>query len=304
MHQSSKAEKFILGNIYILLATIFWGVNYPFTKALIPQWMSTNAVSASRMFGGCLLFWLASFFMKTENLDSGSLIRAFIGGVIGVFGCIYLFVLALDYGSTIDIAIIMTMPPIFVILMEVAFLQRRPSILEYIGIMVSFAGAVMVILGRGASTETASNYLLGDGLAFAASASYALYLVVLAKPSREYRPVSLLRWVFLFSCLPGLFLVPDLARSPLLHTTQFAPWFEIAFIVLCPTFLAYLFIQPAIKNIGPEPVSLYQYLTPVVVAITAMLMGLEQPSWHQAIAMLVIVTGMVLTNIGKKKGKN
>lgn len=301
MIKTSNTGKWLLGNIYILMATIFWGVNYPFTKALIPTWMSANAVSAVRLIGGCLLFWLISLAMNAERLDKESLLRTAIGGAVGLFGCIFLFVLALDYGSAIDIAIIMTLPPAFVILMEVAFMHRRPSFLSYIGIVVSFVGAAMVILGRSSHSGTASNPLLGDFLAVAASASFALYLVILAKPSEKYRPISLLRWVFLFGALPGIFLVPDLLRAPLLHTTEPAPWLEIGFILFCPTFLAYLLTQPAIKDIGAVLVSLYQYLTPVVAALTAMLMGVEQPKWQQGVAMLVIIAGMIMTNIGNKK---
>lgn len=198
-------------------------------------------------------------------------------GAIGLFGCIDLFIVALKYGRSIDISIIMTMPPIFVILLEVVFAGRRPYWLEYLGVIVSFAGAAMVILERSGSGEAGSDFILGDFLAIASSFCFALYLFVLAKPTSIFRPVSLLRWVFLFSSLPALFLAQDLTASPLLHSTALVPWLEIGFIVLCPTFLAYLLTQPAERDIGAVLVALYQYLTPVVVAISAMLMGVDQP---------------------------
>lgn len=295
-------ERALFGNGCILLATLFWGVNYAFTKALIPVWMSADAVSAVRIAGGAALFWLASLFIKNERLDRQSLIRAAGGGAVGIFGCIYLFVLALDYGSPIDISIIMAMPPIFVILMEVIFLGRRPSWLVYAGIVVSFAGAAVVILSAGGEAGEAANPMLGDLLAVAAAASFAIYLVVLAKPSAVYRPVTLLRWVFLFASIPGLFLVPALLRSPIMATTEPVPWLEIGFILFCPTFFSYLLTQPAEKAIGAVLVSLYQYLTPVVATISAVLMGQASLRWQQALAMAVIVAGMLLTNFGKSKG--
>lgn len=161
----------------------------------------------------------------------------------------------------------------------------------------------MVILAGGSSAGTASNSPLGNALGVAAGACYAAYLYVLAKPSASYKPVSVLRWVFLFGALPGLFLLPDLLAAPLLASAAATPWLEVAFIVFGPTFLAYFLIQPAIKDIGAVPVSIYQYLTPVVAAMTAMCMGQEKPSWGQGAAMLVIIAGMILTNIGKKREK-
>lgn len=296
----SKYEKALIGNACIMTATIFWGVNYAFTKALIPQWMSADAVSATRLLGGAALFWLASLFIHCEKLDRQSMIRAAISGGIGLFGCIYLFVLALKYGSAIDISIIMTLQPVFVILIEVIFLRRRPVLLESAGMLLSLGGAVMIVLAGGKGSHTAQNPLLGDALGIAAGICFASYLVILAKPTAKFRAVSLLRWVFLYAGVPALFLAPSLLDMPLLHSRQAMPWLEIGFILFCPTFLAYLLNQPAMHDIGPVLVSLYQYLVPVVAAISAILLGVDSLRWHQVIAMAIIIAGMIMTNIGKK----
>lgn len=301
MRFKNNLERVLFGNGCILLATIFWGINYPFTKALAPEWMSANAISAVRLVGGAILFWVVSLFLKAEKLDRESLHRCFLGGVIGLFGCIFLFVASLNYGSPIDISIIMTLPPVYVVLIQVIFMKKRPPFMEYCGLLLSFAGAVMVILAGSSSTHSASNYLLGDTLALISALCFAIYLLALAKPDKHYKPISLLRWVFLFSALPGLFLVPSLLEAPLLHSSDAIPWLEIGFILLCPTFISYLLVQPANNAIGTEMVALYQYLTPVVAAIAAMLMGVDKPTWSQGIAMLIIVVGMSLTNRAEKK---
>lgn len=301
MKERSEAARLLFGNACIMISTIFWGVNYPFTKALIPDWMSANAVSFVRLDVGCVLFWLASLFVKTEKIDKESIKKAALGGAVGLFCCVYLFVVALSYGDPIDIAIIMTLPPVFVILMEVLFLKRRPSWLVYAGVFVSFVGAAMVILARAGASSGGDDRLLGDLLAVCAACYFAIYLVALAKPSVRYRPISLLRWVFLLAALPGLALAPSFPRAPLLHSTELVPWLEIAFILFCPTFIAYLLTDPAIKAIGAASVSLYLYLTPVVAALAAMLMGQDKPAWSQVAAMLIIVAGMVMTNVGKDR---
>ena len=300
----NSLAKILFGNACILTATIFWGVNYPFTKALIPDFMSSEGVAAFRVFGGCLLFWLSSFFIKTDKIEKQDFLKIIIGGAVGLFGCIYLFVIALDYGSAIDIAIIMTLQPAFVMLIEVIFLHRRPDLTEYAGLAVSFVGAALVILTDHTGTDHANNFLLGDFFAVCAGICFAIYLVILQKPTQKYKPVSLLRWVFLFAALPALFLVPDLPRMAIWKTDMVVPWLEIGFIVLCPTFFAYLLVQPASKAIGSVLVALYQYLTPVVAALTAVWMGVDQLRWTQVIAMLVIIAGMLLTNLGKHRQNN
>lgn len=291
--------KFIAGNACILVATIFWGVNVSFTKALIPQWMTSESISAVRLVGGCMLFWLASLFVRNARIDRGDWKLILLGGVIGLFGFIYLFVMSLRYGNPIDISIIMTLPPMFVLLMGVLFRHARPSWIELAGVAVSFVGAVIVILD-GNSGKAGSDNLLGDVLAVASCICYAFYLVILEQPTRKYPPVTLLRWVFLFAAIPGAFLAIGFDKLPILHASVVAPWLEIGFILLCPTFIAYFLVQPAIRSIGSELVSLYQYLLPVFATVSAVLMGLDTLRWAQVAAMAVIIAGMVLTNIGKR----
>lgn len=299
---SPAARHFLFGNAFMLMAAIFWGVNIPVTKALIvPGYMTADDISATRLVGGCLLFWLTSFFFKCEPIARKDWLKIFLGGAIGLFTFIYLFILSLRYGSAIDISIIMTLPPMFVILMGVLFEHRRPALMEYAGVAISFAGAVIVILAGSNSGNEAKNILLGDALALLSAMCFAFYLVILEKPSHEYRPLSLLRWVFLFGALPGLFLLPGMKNIGLWQAESCVPWLEVLFILFCPTFLAYFLVQPAVKNIGSEMSSLYQYLVPVVAAVCAVLMHVDSLSWPQVIAMCVIVAGMVMTNMGKKK---
>lgn len=307
MNKNQKASSapsgrgaFLTGNACILLATMFWGINVSFTKALIPEWMSAQGIAAVRLIGGCLLFWAASIFVKCERIQKHDWIRLVLGGVVGLFSFIYLFVRSLRYGNAIDISIIMTLPPVFVILINRVFRHQHTSWVEIAGVVVSFVGAAIVVLDGGRGTNGSDN-LLGDILAIASTVCYALYLVFVEKPSHTYRPVTMLRWVFLFAAVPALLLLPGMQDEWILHSSAAVPWLEIAFILLLPTFAAYFLVQPAIKRIGSELVSLYQYLLPVFAAISAVAMGLEHLRLMQVVAMVVIIAGMVVTNIGKRR---
>ena len=300
MQQNNNAKGFIAGNVCILLAAIFWGMNISVTKALIPEWMNAQGISAVRLVGGCVLFWIVSLFMRCERIARQDWLNLILGGAIGLFAFIYLFIESLRYANPINVSIIMTLPPVFVILIGVIFQHRRPSLMEYAGVAVSFAGAFLVIASGSHGSAKGSDELLGDLLAVLSTICYAFYLVILERPSHTYKPVTMLRWVFLFAAIPGLFLIPSMGGMPILHTSDIVPWLEIGFILLCPTFLAYFLVQPAIKDIGSELVSIYQYLVPVFATISAVIMGIDHLRWIQVVAMAVIIAGMVLTDIGKK----
>ena len=116
--QRSLAD-LLKGNLFILISTIFFGVNIPVVKILIPEWMSSVDVTIFRLGGGCILMWLASIFIKTDRIARHDYLRIFLGGAVGLFLFMYLFNLSLRYADPIDVSIIMTFPPVFVILIGI-----------------------------------------------------------------------------------------------------------------------------------------------------------------------------------------
>ena len=290
------------GNLMIFVATLFFGINIPVVKMLIPQWMTAMDVTVFRLMGGCLLMWLASTFIKTTPIRRGDWLPIILGGAVGIFTFIFLFNISLHYGDPIDVSIIMTLPPVFVILIGVIFRHRRISLLEILGVIVAFAGAAVVIPSQHGDPHAADNRLLGDLFALASAVCYSFYLVIIEKPSKTYRPVSLLRWVFLFASIPALVLLPSFPHAEIFHHAgDIEPWMLIGFVVFCPTFLAYFLLSPATKLIGSELVSIYQYLVPVIATIASVAMHLAALHFVQVIAMVVIIAGMAMTTIAKRR---
>lgn len=299
----------LIGNLCMLFAAIFWGLNVSVTKALyVPtQWMTPDGIVIVRLCGGAILFWFASAFIKCESIQREDWLKVCLGGFVGLFGFIYLFIKSLQFGSAIDISIIMTLPPIFVILGGVIFFHRRPGWMEYVGVLISFVGAAIVILGGASGGHEAVHHtadhkpILGDFLAIASTICYAFYLTILEGPTKKYKPVALLRWIFLFAAIPALFLLKDFDKMGIFHHAPAMPWVYIVFILVGPTFIAYFLVQPAMKRIGSELVSIYQYLLPVFATISAVLMKIDKLHWIQVLAMGVIVIGMLFTTFGKRR---
>lgn len=306
---SETVSKKLLGNAYILTATIFFGVNIPVVKDLIPTWLTDTDVTAIRIAGGCALMWIASLFIHTEKIERNDWRNIIVGGMLGLFSFMWLFNMSLRYADPIDVSIIMTLPPVFVIIINALRGLGRPNLPEGAGVIIAFAGATLVIL-VGHSGKHGQDEILGNVLALISGLCYAFYLVIIEKPSKKYRPVSLLRWVFLMALIPTIILIPSLFHAPLFHTSSASPWIEISFVVICPTFLAYFLVSPATKLIGSEIVSIYQYLVPVVACIASVMMHIAHLRLIQAVAMIVIIIGMLVTTrahsrrINKSTGKN
>ena len=289
------------GNLMIFVATLFFGINIPVAKMLIPQWMTAMDLTVFRVVGGCVLMWLASLFVKTASIKRGDWLPVVLGGAVGLSSFLILFNEALRYVDPIDVSLIMRIPRVVWMLIGAVFQHLRISRLEILGVVVAFAGALAIILaGRGGGKG--SDRLLGDILALASTLCYSFYLVIIEKPSKNYRPVTLLKWVFLFATVPVLVLLPAFPHAEIFHhSNDVEPWLLIGFVLLCPTFLAYFLISPATKLIGSELVSIYQYLVPVVATVASVAVGLARLHWIQVVAMAVIIAGMAMTTVAKHR---
>ena len=297
----SGRKNLLLGNLYIFLAIVLFAVNIPVVKILIPEWMDADQVSIVRIAGGGLLFWIVSLFVKCDKIDRQDFPRIFLGGGISLFAFIYLLNAALKFGNPIDVSIIMTLPPMYMIIYDMIFRHTRPHWLEVLGMVTAFIGAVIVI-ASGHESKHASDPLLGDMLAVICGLAYMAYLLILEKPTHKYRPIPLLRWVFLGAMIPCLLIAWNFPKAPIFHTANpgLMPWFWVFFLAAGPSFLAYLLVNPAIKMIGSELVAIYQYFMPVATTIVAVILGEAAFQWQEGVAMAVIIGGMLLTNMGSR----
>lgn len=290
------------GNMFILIATIFFGINLPAQKILIPEWLSAIDMVVARLAGATLLIWITSRFIKCKPIEKGDRGVVFLCGAVFLFLFLYLFALSLRYGSAIDISIIMVLPAMFVVLINALFFHHKVSALEIAGLLISFAGAVVVILSQGGHAGAHSpNPLLGDILALCSALCYALYLIFSGKVSGKYKPITLMRWVFLAAMLPAVFFIPGLFRSPLFHSGTAEAWGYTAFVVILATYAAYVLIPPAIRLIGSELVGIYQYLVPVIAIVCCLVLRLERLHWDQPVAIAIIIVGVWMTNRAKAR---
>jgi drug/metabolite transporter (DMT)-like permease len=71
---------------------------------------------------------------------------------------------------------------------------------------------------------------------------------------------------------------------------------EVAFVVVCTTFIAYLFNVYALKTVSSTVVSSYIYLQPFFATTAAVLLKVEDLIWPQVVAAAFIFAGVYLVS--------
>ncbi|MGL4293846.1 MAG: DMT family transporter [Bacteroidales bacterium] len=298
-----KGNKIVLGHLLIFFSILFFGLNIPVLKLLLPHWMSFNDATVFRLLGATTLFWIASCFIKNDPIDKKDWWIIILSGMIGLFSFFYFFSLSVQLSSPIDLSIILTLPPIIVVLFSAIIYKTPISGLKILGVLLSIAGALLIILLQHHGSDTTRS-MKGNIYGVISAICYALYILAIKKPSEKYKSITFLRWVFLFACLPSIpLLLGSFKDALILHQPEPEPVLLLLFVVFFPTFISYLLIPLAIRRIGHELVSMYQYLIPVVATVTAILMKIDKLQWDQPIAAVIILTGVYLTSLANKRSQ-
>ena len=285
-----------------MASNIIFGFNLPISKILLSlDYMSSFSLNFFRMVGGAALFWLVSLFVKREKVAPKDILLLFLASFFGIQLNQITFLKGLSMTAPLDASIIATVGPILTMIIAALYLKEPITWKKVIGVLIGASGALLLILNM--SKEGNESHLAGNLLCLLSSASYAFYLVVFRGLIGRYKPVTLMKWMFLFAAVCTMPLTwPD---------TQTLPWREIswdviaqlAYIVVGSTFLAYLLIPIGQRILRPTVVSMYSYLQPLIAAIAAMAIGLDLFTWEKGLAGILVFLGVYVVTLSKSRAQ-
>ena len=293
-------NKIVKAHLALLGANFIYGVNYTVAKELMPGFLSPFGFIFCRVAGALLLFWLLSGFIKSERVAKKDLLRMAVCGVFGVAGNQLMFFYGLNLTSPINAAIIMTCNPILVLLISALLIRERVTLRKVGGILLGLSGAAGLILYNNPLNMSPSDPL-GDLFIFLNASSYAIYLVLVKPLMQKYSPITVIKWVFLF----GFFIVIPFGIEDFLAINWWSftgsAWLAFLFVVVCTTFLAYLFNIFGLKELNPSTVSTYIYSQPLIASLVALFLGKDELTWIKIVATIFIFIGVYLVSIKSRK---
>ncbi|MCB0654362.1 MAG: EamA family transporter [Saprospiraceae bacterium] len=248
-------------HLALLAVSFIYGVNYLIAKGIMPDKIGASALVFIRITGAGSLFWMIKvfFYERVERKDMG---RLMLCGLLGAAANQLLFFNGLSLTSPIDASIIMTATPVFVLIISAILLKETITFQKIAGLLVGALGAILLIYAGVASKGTGT--LLGNSLVLMNSLAFSFYLVIVKPLMKKYKPITVLSWVFFFGFV---FMVPFAIKQFI--ETDFAGFttgtvLVIFFVVMGPTFLAYLFNIYASKHLLPSVSGSYIYLQPAI----------------------------------------
>lgn len=301
-------SRYLKGHISMLLATIMWGALAPIAKIVLEHdVVSGLGLSVIRIGGGALLFLLISFLPRSLTgdckVEKKDYLTLFLASIIMISLNQGLYIIGIGYTSPVDTTVMCTLTPVFTLLLAAIFIGQPLTVIKVGGIIIGLSGALIMAFSNEES-EIASNPLLGNTLCILAQICAAIYYVFFLKIITRYPPFTIMKWMFLFSAVTYIPCMIPFMGGIAVERIDYPALLSLLYIIIFPTFFAYLLIPVAQKILKPTVISSYAYLQPVVATTLATIIGLAIFGWNRIIATAMIFLGVYLVSFSMRKKPN
>ena len=298
-----REKNSIFGHFACFTAYLIFGLNIVVCKDLTSSGViSPLALFTLRSLGAGALFWIISIFLPKEQVERRDLPKIFAASVLGFFLTQISFLMAISRITPMDCSIVASLSPLYTMFIAAYALKEPLSAQKIGGVVLSLCGVIYLILN---SVTAASGVIqttpAGVLLMIANSLCFSLYLGIFKPIITKYSVVTFMKWIFLFSSLMSLpfsakeIVHTDFAALPLSYMA------ELAFLIICATFITYFLIPIGQKLLRPTLVSMYSYVQPIVAIVVSIYVGMDTLSWQKVLAAVTVFTGVIIVSRSRQK---
>lgn len=283
----------------VLVATIFWGFSFIWSKQLLGVMNSISIVFFRMIIASASLFIIGKatgLFSYVKKRDIG---RFFFIALVQPF-LYFLFELSsIKHNSPTLTALIIAQIPLFIGLINLIFNKQRLSPQVVFGILISLIGVALVIVGGGDASIMTSP--LGILLSVCAMACAVTYNFQVQRVVKKYNPLTITTYIHAISMLYFLPLFFIFEWDNVLNMQFTVSVVSALFFlgVLCSA-VAFLFYIYGVKNLGIITSSMINNLSPAITAIGVFLIFGEQLSILQMTGIAITIIGLTIGILNKK----
>ena len=295
----------IVGHLACFIAYAIFGFNIIVCKDLTSgNLISPLAIFCLRSIGAGGLFWIISLFMPKEKIEKKDYIRIFAASMLGFFTCQITFLVGIPYITPMDCSILTAMSPIYTMAIAAIAIKEPISWQKAGGGAISFAGIIYLIVSKtGGSGGPAETTLFGIFMIILNSLSFSMYLGIFKPLISRYSVVTFMKWIFLFAFAVSFpFAGKEVATLDwsAIPKIQIA---ELAYLIICATFITYFLIPFGQKRIRPTLVSMYSYVQPIIAIVISICVGMDTLTWQKVLAAFMVFGGVIIVSYSRSRGE-
>jgi drug/metabolite transporter (DMT)-like permease len=283
--------------LYLTVTIFFWGTAFRAT-AIAAEHASPIMVTALRAAPAAVALVLATLVLRGRFPQRALWLWTVITGLLMVTLTLEGISEGAARAGAGNAAILINSAPFFVLVLERIFLRQRVSGLGLAGLVVGFAGIVVMVSSQLGDVADTGDFLLGMGLALAGAIGWAVGVLMTKILFTRHADIDMLGFTAAQFVIGGAVVVGLAFAIEGTGSTSWGSgdlWAAVVWLSLGASAIATLTFFGALKRLPATTVTAWQFLVPVVAVITEVVYG-NTPSAIVLAGMGLAIVGVALVN--------
>lgn len=287
---------------FLIIANLFWAGNYVFGKYVIaeltPLWITFSRWILALVFLFPVACYIEKPVWKEAKQDWLALLCM---GLLGVIGYNMVLYSALEFTTATNAALVSALNPGVIVLFSVLLYREKISLMQTAGLVISLAGALVVLTNGEMMRLLEVQFNTGDVLMLGAVIIWTLYSFVGRRLS-----IGPITATTLSTVIAVVLLLPFVILQGIDFANLSAVGVSgVLYMVLFPSVCSFVLWNLSVKEVGASKAGVFLNLIPVFTAAISWFLG-ERVTGAQAVGGLLVFAGVYLTSgilEGEKKVK-
>ena len=276
----------------LLFMVVIWAVNFSVTKVALAE-LHPLAFNAVRFPMAAALLYVVLRSRGAIPLPTRAEVpRVLALGLLGNLLYQMFFIFGLDRTTAGKASLLLASTPIITALLSAALGHERVRPRVWIGVVGTFAGILLIVLGGRSDAMAGESTLVGDVIMFCASIAWAFYTVGSRPLVERYGSLPTTAWTLWIGSI-GLVIagVGEVLRTDWSQVSGLT-WGALIYAGVLSIGVAYIIWYYGVERLGNTRTSTYSNVVPVIAMLVAWLWLGEVPSATQLIGTAVILGGV------------
>ena len=275
------------GYAELIVTSVIWGVTYVLLKYAL-SYLDPQEIAFSRFLIASIFFVPLVLLIRERYSFRESLILLALA-LTGVLSYQLLFIYGENGLSAGDASFIVSLEPIFIVILGVMLKEDRLTFRRFLGLFIATVGLIVLLKPTGLKSEE----IVSAVLVLLSALSWGIFTVIGKDILSRHNPMNVTGYVSIlgaFMLLPFAF--PGL--HVLFSTRNTFLIISLVFIGVFATFLGYYLWFDGLKKVDAIKAGLTLYITPFVTVISASFLIHEQIQWLTLIGGTIIIAGLIV----------
>ncbi len=278
------ANKFLV--LFIIALT--WGSSFILIKKTLPVFDPFQIGAFRAGVSGLILAVIGIPVLR--KMATKDVMWIGLAGLLGNFLVVFIFPFAQREVSSSFAGIINALDPIFTLLIGALLFGIRNKVIQYLGAVIGFAGALVLVYSSG--EDSSSNHYFYIGILIIGAALYAISALIVEKKLMHISSIDLASSIYTFWMLPSLLILAFSGFFTEIDFTQSETFESLGYLVfltvVSTTLVMFLFFK-LVQDTSAVFASTISLLLPVVAVIWGILDGEKFTLWYALGGLLVLI---------------